>query len=137
MSPLTRAAAAPKSPSSAAPDFPSAMGSLFVPSRAQKNVRFFARGRPEGVVHTTVANQPYAPVSNIAVVEAGPFIPALDCACGQANPDTCVRNLQGTMPYLDLALSREERKDLYESAPHVTLSPVQAYLAMRAAPINH
>ena len=113
-----------------------AVGSLFVPPRSTPNTEFFARVTQRGVVNTTVSNMPYASLTNMRTTEAGPFIPQMACGCGQANPDSCVKTLGGTSPFLDAPLSREMMEASYDSSPYLSVTPVQAYLQLRASPLN-
>jgi hypothetical protein len=79
---------------------------------------------------------PYASLTDMPSTEAGPYTPQLACDRGQANPDSCVTSLQGTRPYLDAPLSRAMMEASYSSSPFVSVTPVQAYLQLRASPLN-
>ena len=113
-----------------------ALGSLCVSPRSTPNTEFFSRVLQRGVVNTTVSNMPYASLTNTRATEAGPFIPQMACGCGQANPDSCVESLGGTSPFLDAPLSREMMEASYNSSPYLSVTPVQAYMQLRASPLN-
>lgn len=112
------------------------MAPLIVPGGISPHVQMFSRGQPEGAVRTTVSNLPYASVTNMIVTEAGPYTPAMSCACGQPNPDACVVTTSATAPFLDLKLSHTYLQQSYDSSPYLSISPVQAYMQLRAAPLN-
>lgn len=118
------------------PNASTAVGSLFVPPRTTPHTEFFARTLQRGVVNTTISNMPYASLTDLPTTEAGPYTPQLACGCGQANPDSCVTSLQGTPPYLDAPLSRSMMDASYNSSPFLSITPVQAYLQLRASPLN-
>ncbi len=131
-----RAATHPHAAGTLRPNATTAIGSLFVPSRSAPNTEFFARVHQRDVVNTTVSNMPYASLTEMRTTEAGPYTPQLACACGHANPDTCVTRQQGTPPYLDAPLSRAMMDASYDSSPFLSVTPVQAYLQLRASPLN-
>ena len=143
MSAITRAVAgnaiSPHKPveleTAVAPTVP-VMAPLFVPNASVSGTRQYSRVQSIGAVHTTVSNLPYASVTDMRVVEAGPYTPSLVCGCGQPNPDSCVESLAGTMPYLDSALSRERMREAFSTPPYMPVGPVQAFLQMRAGPTN-
>ena len=109
------------------------IGPLFVGSAFKTPT--FSQGTPTGVVNTTVSNQPYAPVTNVADTLASPFPASTSCSCGQPNPDGCVGAHQTTDQYLEFPLSKKERYASYNQSPALSISPVEAYLALRAAPM--
>jgi hypothetical protein len=114
------------------------MAPLIVPAGSEPDVHQYSRALPQGAVLTTLVNRAYAPVSNQRNERSGPYSAGLVCSCGQANPDACVRTLQGTMPFHDNELSRQLLKSNLKAAPYAPLpiSPVQAFLQLRAGPLS-
>ena len=113
-----------------------AMAPLIVPGSTVAGVQTFSRAQAEGAVRTTVSNLPYASVTDMRLTEAGPYSSSVSCGCGQLNPDSCVHTTGGTAPFLDSKLSHTYLKQSYDSSPYLAISPVQAYLQLRAAPFN-
>ena len=116
---------------------PATMASLIVPGASQPGVQHFSRALPQGVVRSTLVNRAYAPLTNQPTERSGPFTPGLVCSCGQANPDSCVRSLAGTLPFDDTPLSRQILHTNLMASPYepLSISPVQTYLLLRASPL--
>ena len=112
------------------------MAPLVVPSDVSQHVQVFSRAQPNGVVRTTISNLPYASVTDMIVTEAGAYTSSVSCACGQSNPDSCVLPRSITAPFVDSTLSHDYLRQSYSSSPYLSISPVQAYLQLRAAPLN-